>query len=365
MSRILFLVNEDVVIYNFRLEIVQKFLDMGVEVYISCPYGIKLERLKEMGAIIVDIYIDRRGTNLFSDSKLIKAYKKLIQKTHPDLVLSYTVKPNIYGAIACKKNNVPIVTTITGLGNGIHNGGIIEKILIFLYRRTFKTVNKVFFQNEEDFSYFKKHKLLNGDYEIIPGSGVNLTKFHYLSYPKTISFLFAARVMKQKGIEEFLNAASFIKKANPAVMFEVCGSCDPEYKEIIKKYKDSGVINYYGQVTNLIDYYKNNACIVLPSYHEGMSNTLLEAASCGRPLIASNVCGCKEIIDDGVNGYLCEPKSPLSLIGAIEKFMLLSLDERKKMGSLSRQKVESHFDRNYVIDKYVDAFKKYRKKERK
>ena len=364
MSRILFLVNEDIVIYNFRLEVVQKFLDMGEDVYISCPYGHKLEKLKEMGAKIEDIYIDRRGTNLFKDSKLIRAYKKMIKRIRPDFVLSYTVKPNIYGAIACKKYNVPIVATITGLGNGIHDGGIVEKVLLFLYKRTFKTVNKVFFQNSEDCSYFIEHKLLNSDYEIIPGSGVNLAKYCCLPYPKDISFLFASRVMKQKGIEEFLDAASFIKKKQPTIMFEICGPCDSEYEEIIKKYNMSGVINYYGRVTDPIDYYKKSACIVLPSYHEGMSNTLLEAASCGRPLIASDVCGCKEIIDDGINGFLCKAKNTMSLIKAIEQFILLPFDERKKMGAMSRKKVENNFDRKDVIDKYVDAFKKYSKKER-
>lgn len=364
MSRILFLVNEDVVIYNFRLEVVQKFLNIGEEVYISCPYGPKLKILEEMGAKIEDINIDRRGTNLLNDTKLIREYKKLINNIKPDFVFSYTVKPNIYGAIACKKYNVPIVATITGISNGIYNGGIVEKLLLFLYKRTFKTVNKVFFQNNDDLNYFKNHKLLSGDFEVIPGSGVNFNKFNYLPYPKQVSFLFASRIMKQKGIEEFLTAASFIKEINPSITFDICGSCDPEYEDMINKLNKLGIINYHGQVSNLIDYYKNSSCIVLPSYHEGMSNTLLEAASCGRPLIASDVCGCKEIIDDGVNGFLCDSKNSSSLIRTMEKFLLLSFSEREQMGILSRQKVKANFDRNDIIDKYVNAFKQYNKRER-
>lgn len=357
MRKVLFLVNHDVVIYNFRCELVEELIKSGNEVVISCPYGERIDDLVKLGAKHVDISIDRHGTNPLKDFKLIKEYRKLMEKEKPNVVFSYTIKPNIYGAIAARKYRIPFIANITGLGKGIEKGGLSQKVCVFLYRRAFKKVKKVYFQNQNNLEFFLNHKLVKNNYELIPGSGVNLNKYQVQPYNNPYNILFMARIMKEKGIEEFIEASKKIKDIYPHVNIRVCGFCEDNYAQLIKDYSESGLIEYGGMVRDTISQYAWASCIVLPSYHEGMSNTLLEAASCGRPIIASNIPGCRESVEDGVSGLLCKPKDIKDLFDKMKFFIDLSLEEKRNMGLKGRELVTKKFDRYIVVNKYLNELK--------
>lgn len=356
MSRVLFLVNHDVVIYNFRLELVEELLRNRHEVFISCPYGDRIGDLKEMGAIHKNISIDRHGLNPVKDLLLIGRYKRLIKEVKPDIIFSYTIKPNIYGAIAAKRYGVPLVANITGLGTAVENPGFKQKICVALYRYAFKKVQKVFFQNKENLSFFLDNKIIKNKYELLCGSGVNLEKFRPIPYPagKVIKFAFVGRIMKEKGIDYFLEAAKKTREKYDNAEFHVYGFVESEYRGKLKQFVEEGVVIYHGMVKDNKSIYKDIHCLVFPSFYpEGISNVLLEAGASARPLITTDRAGCREVIDDGVNGFMVPVHNQRVLEDRIELFLKLSNATREEMGKKSREKVEKEFDRKIVVDKYL------------
>lgn len=360
MSRVLFLVNHDVVIYNFRLELVEQLLTEGHKVVVSSPYGERIEDLKKLGCVYKEISFSRHGTNPLKEFALINVYKKLIKEVRPDIVFSYTIKPNIYGAIACRGLNVPCVANITGLGTAVENGGIMQKVTICLYKYAFTKVQKVFFQNTENMQFFIDHKIAVKKHALLPGSGVNLQRFALLDYPdeETIEFAFISRIMKEKGADQYLEAAEYIRKKYPSTRFHVCGFCEQAYEQRLQELHDNGTIFYHGMVRDVREVLARTHCTIHPTYYpEGLSNVLLESAACGRPIITTDRSGCREVIDDGVNGYVVEEKNTQDLIQKIEKFIALSPKQKKAMGVAGRKKVEKEFDRRIVVDKYMRELK--------
>lgn len=356
MSKVLFLVNHDVVIYNFRLELVEKLLMEGHQVVISSPYGERIDALKSLGCEYYEQPISRHGINPFKELFLIRSYKKLIKKVSPDIVFTYTIKPNIYGAIACRKMGVPCVANITGLGTAVENSGLMQKITVLLYKYAFSKIKRVFFQNEENQQFFVDQKIALGKHGLLPGSGVNLERFSPLPYPRDdmIEFAFVSRIMKEKGIDQYLEAATHIRKKYPHTVFHVCGFCEQAYEEKLKQLDHEGVIVYHGMVRDVKSVFAHVQCIVHPTYYpEGLSNVLLESLACARPIITTNRSGCREIVDDGVNGFIVKQKDSSDLIEKIEKFLLLTWDTKRHMGEAGRAKVEREFDRNIVIDCYL------------
>lgn len=357
MSKVLFLVNHDVVIYNFRLELVERLLEEGHEVAISSPYGERIDSLVELGCEFYDITISRHGTNPVQECKLIADYKKLLKKVQPDIVFSYTIKPNIYGGIACEILNIPYVANITGLGTAVENSGLMQKITVLLYKIAFQKVQRVFFQNEENRAFFCDRKIAVDRHGMLPGSGVNLERFSVLDYPKTeaVEFVFISRIMKEKGADQYLEAAEFIRERYPHTRFHVCGFCEQEYEQRLKNLHDQGVIVYHGMVRDVREVLAQTQCTIHPTYYpEGLSNVLLESSACGRPIITTNRSGCREVVDDGVNGFVINQKDSKDLIEKIEMFLALTWEERREMGLAGRRKVEKEFDRNIVVEKYVD-----------
>ena len=355
------MVNHDVVIYNFRLEIVERLLNDGHEVHISSPYGERIDDLVRLGSKFHEINFDRHGFNPLQELKLLNQYNKLINEIKPDIILGFTIKPNIYGAIAARKNNVPFVANITGLGTALEESSIKQKILIYLYRYAFKDVQKVFFQNEENKLFFIKNKIIKGNYDLLPGSGVNLDRYVYSPYPQTdkIEFAFISRIMKEKGIEQYLEAAQEITKRYQNTYFHICGFCEKEYEGKLSEYVEPNRIQYHGMIRDVGGFMKQMHCIIHPTYYpEGISNVLLEACATGRPIITTNRSGCREVIDDKINGYMIPPKDSEALISAIEKFIHLSSEEREEMGKNGRKKVEQCFDRQIVVNKYLDEVMK-------
>lgn len=362
MKRVLMLGNHEIVIYNFRRELIERMIQEGYEVIVALPYGPKVELLKEMGCKFIDTPINRRNTNPLEDIKVLFNYIKIIKQTSPNIVLTYTIKPNIYGGLACRLKKVPYIVNVTGLGSSFLNTGLLNSIVSTLSRIAFKKADMVFFQNATDRDLLISKGIVKDNHDLLPGSGVNLDTYQVLPYPEElepITFNFIARVMKDKGIDEYLEAATVIKKKYPNVIFNVIGMIDqPWYEDRLRKHQNDGIIVYHGFQNNIVPFIKNSSCTINPSYTEGMSNVLLESAACGRPIIASNIPGCKEIINEGVNGYTFEVKSSDSLIKQIEQFIRLSHQQKIDMGLKGRKKVEVEFNRQIIVDRYLDQIEK-------
>ena len=291
------------------------------------------------------------------DIKLMRFYRRTIRSIAPDVVLTYTIKPNVYGGIVCANEKIPYIANVTGLGTTIENGGLLAFVSKSLYRIGLRKASCVFFQNSNNLDMFKKQKIYNGRMRLIPGSGVNLQDNRCEPYPpedQGIRFLFVGRIMKDKGIEELLHAMTEIKRDRKDIVLEVVGFCDEDYSLMLNKAEQDGVIINHGIQKDVHPFYTSTHCTVLPSYHEGMANVMLEAASTGRPVITTNVPGCKETFDEGVSGFGCDAKSADSLKAAILKFLSLPHSDKERMGLQGRRKMELEFDRNIVLKAYKD-----------
>lgn len=361
MKRVMILANTIVGLYNFRYELLEKLINENFEIYFSIPedkYNNKVEELIDLGCKHIKTDVDRRGMNPLNDLKLIKQYKKIVKQIKPNIILSYTIKPNIYGAYVAKKYKIPIILNITGLGSSFNN-----KKTRFMVKNMYKYASKrasfIFFQNQENYNYFMNNKLAKKEKsKIIPGSGVNLEKFIPQKKSKDdniIRFLFIGRIMKEKGIEEYLEAAKNIKNKYPNVEFQILGPYEEEqYKQILE---NSTYVNYLGKSEDVRKEIKEVDCIINPSYHEGMSNVLLEGAAMEKFLIASDIPGCREIVENDYNGYTFEVKNSKDLEDKIKKFIKLPKEEKQKMSKNSRKKVEKEFDRNIIIEEYLKKIK--------
>jgi len=355
---ILILVNKQTTIINFRLEVVKALVGAGYTVYVSVPEGDRLSEIEEVGAHLLLTPMDKESTSPIHDLRLIMTYRKLIKKTHADIVLTYTIKPNVYGGMAAASLKIPYIANITGLGTALENGGMMQKLALILYKVGFRKISKVFFQNEENRRFFETHKIALGKHDLLPGSGVNLDKFSPIEYPveETIEFAFISRIRKEKGIEQYIDVAKAITKKYPNTRFHVCGFGDEYYEERMKQLHEEGIIIYHGLLNDVRVVLKDVHCVIHPTYYpEGMSNVLLESAASCRPVISTNRAGCREIIDDGLNGYLVKEQDSEDLIQKVEKFLALSYNEKREMGQNGRRKVEAEFDRQIVVGKYLET----------
>lgn len=357
MKKILVMVNRDFVLYNFRIELVERLLSENYEVYICLPYGEKVDKMTAMGCRFLPVEIDKRGKNPFKDIGLILTYRKIFQKIKPDMILMYTTKVNIYAGILAGKMKLPYLMNISGLGTAVEYEGGIQKFMIALYRKAAKHANCVFFQNAENQKFFRKNQIYGGKEKLIPGSGVNLKRWTFMKYPddkKGVEFLFVARVIKEKGIEEYLWMAKEIKKLCFDAIFRVLGPCDGNYQEILMEYEKNGIIRYHGEVQDTREYLRKAHCTIHPSYYpEGMSNVLLESAACGRPVITTNRSGCRETVEHGVTGFVFEPKNREDLLECVRRFLDMENEERREMGLAGRRKIEREFDREIVVEAYM------------
>lgn len=353
MGVILILANSSGGLYDFRNELLQKLKEEH-KVKISVPDDTKVKELREEGYEVFKTPINRRGMNPKEDLKLLFSYGKLLKQVKPDLVLAYTIKPNIYGGMACKRRKIPYMATITGLGSTFQREGLLKKLIVRMYRAGLKRAACIFFQNAQNKEIFEKCRIKGKKSRLVSGSGVNLKKHTFEAYPEreSTSFLFIGRIMREKGIEEILSASEALQDKKAA--FEVMGYCDEDYQAKLDEYESRGLIRQIGFQTEVHRYIKEASAIILPTYHEGMSNVLMEAAATGRPVVATNISGCREIVEDGVTGFLCEPQSSESLILALKKFLALTYEERAAMGRRAREKMEREFDRNRVSGVYLE-----------
>lgn len=356
--KILLLANNIGGLISFRFEVVKAIIEQGHSIIISAPFDKRMEELETLGAKCITTKIDRRSTNPVKDFMLICHYVNLIKKEKPNIVLSYTIKPNVYGGMACRLCGIPQIVNITGLGTAVENPSMLQRIVFVLYKIGLKNVKRVFFQNEENKRFCEKHKLTPDCGYLIPGSGVNLKHFQVKEYPNDdiIKFIFISRIMKQKGIEQYLDTAIAIRKEHPNTEFHILGYCEDAYQEKLKELNDNGTIIYHGMTSDVRPFISNVHCTIHPtSYPEGMSNVLLESCASGRPIITTNRSGCKEIVDDGINGFIVEQQNSEDLIAKVCRFLDLSFEEKKRMGLAARKKVEKQFDRNIIVKAYLEA----------
>lgn len=358
MKTILVLSNHPTWTYKLRGEVLKALVNEGYRVVVAVGYGPEIEFLKNIGCDHVDIPYNRRSVNPLKELKLFWAYRKLIKQMNPDVILTYTIKPNLYGAFLCKKYHIPCLINITGLGSALERPGICQTFFLSLYHFVFKKVYRVFFQNKANLDLFVSNGIVKDNYVLLPGSGVNLEMYQPLPYPsdETVEFVFIARILKAKGIEEYLKAAKYIRQKYPQTKFHICGFCDQGYTQMLAQYEHKGIIIIHGMIEDTRDIYKVTHCTVLPSwYPEGINNVLLESAACARPIITTNRPGCGEVVDDGVNGYIVKQQDAADLISKLEQFILLSHEKKIAMGLAGRNKVETLFDRRIVVDEYLKA----------
>ena len=311
----------------------------------------------QTGCIFEPYAFNRHGTNPLAEMRMIRDYKKIIKRVSPDVVLTYTIKPNIYGGMACASLGVPYVANITGLGTAVENGGILQKITLTLYKIGLRKAQNVFFQNSSNLDFMLKHGIIKGAYDLLPGSGVNLERHYFEEYPKdndSLTLLFIGRLMKDKGIEELIEASKVICHKHNNIKFVAIGDCEADYKERLNSIQTNCPIQFLGHQADVHSYIKNSHAVILPSYHEGMANVLLEAAAGGRPVLASDISGCRETFDEGVSGFGFKPRDVDSLCEAIEKFIALPYEKKAEMGRAGRRKMEREFDRKIVVDKYME-----------
>ena len=363
MKKVVILINDTTYAFNLRGAIIEKLVSEDFKVVVVGQLLKHQEKLKEMGARLIGVETGRHGTNPFSDLLLLKTYVKILKLEKPDVVLTYNIKPNVYGGMACQRLKIPYIPNITGLGTPVENPGKLQKLTIQLYKIGVAGAACVFFQNHDNRSFFQQHNMLKREIKtrVLPGSGVDLEKHPILPWPEgKIHFLFAARVMKEKGIDLFLAAAH--KFASEDVIFDVCGSCDDEaYKEILKTDR---CIVYHGEQKEMTPFYAKCSCFLYPSYYpEGMSNVLLEAAASGRPVIAADRAGCRETLEDGVTGFLVPVNDEKAVIRATEKILSMSVEERKEMGICGNKKIRKEFDRQIVVKAYMEEIDKIMKGE--
>lgn len=358
--RVLIVANADIGLYKFRKELLEELVKNN-EVYIALPKGEFYNELVAIGCRYIVTELDRHGTNPLKEFKVVSLYKRIIKEVKPDIVFTYTIKPNVYAGMACASLNVPYVANVTGLGTAVENPGIMQFVTVNLYRYGLRKVQKVFFQNAENRDFMVNKGVVKGKHDMLPGSGVNLNSYTVSEYPNgdTVDFVFVSRIMKEKGIDQYLDAAKEIRKRHPETRFHICGFCEQAYEEELQKLNEDGTIIYHGLVKDMAAIYRQMSCTIHPTYYpEGLSNVLLESAASGRPIITTNRSGCREVVDNGINGYVVEEKNSQDLIEKIEMFLAKSIEERKQMGLAGRKKVEKEFNRQIVIDKYLGEMKR-------
>lgn len=353
MKKVLILTNSSGGLYDFRGEFMEA-LCAEYEVWVSMPDDVKEKELVEMGCHIIKTPINRRGINPLEDLKLYRAYGKIMKELCPFLVVTYTIKPNIYGGFAAGMKKIPYIATITGLGGAFDRTGLLLKLIVGMYRAGLKRAACVFFQNEENKRIFQDMGITARKTRMVMGSGVSLEKHRYEPYPEReeTHFLFVGRVMKERGILEYIEAAKRLH--SDRVFFDIMGYCDEDYQAQLDELEKEGVIRQIGFHTQVHEFLAAADAIVVASFHEGMSNALIEGAATGRPVIASNISGCKEAFEEGVTGFGFTPGKAEELIAAMEKFLALSTQERAGMGRRGREKMEREFDRKQVTAAYME-----------
>ena len=362
--KILILANYDVGLYQFRRELIEELLKSHA-VYISLPYGELVEPLKAMGCQFIDTPLERRGMNPFKDGKLFLTYLKLFRQVKPDLVITYTIKPNVYGGFAARIAGIPYAVNITGLGTAFQKKGMLKNLVTAMYKLGCKKAKVVFFENAENRQIFlDEHIVREQQTCLLNGAGVNLEHYRVAEYPTgdETRFLFIGRVMQEKGVDELFSAMRKLVSEGYACSLDVVGMYEEDYKEAIAQAEAEGWLHFHGYQKDVRPFIASCHCFILPSWHEGMANTNLECAASGRPVITSDIHGCLEAVEEGVSGFLCEKQNADDLYRVMKQFTELSYTQREAMGHAGRKRMEEIFDKKKVAEETIRRLLVLRKK---
>ena len=356
--KFLIITNHSYMLWQFRKELIEALLQRG-EVVISTPFVGHEEDFRKLGCRCVETKMERRGTNVLQETVLFANYQKLLHCEKPDLVITYSIKPNIYAGLLCRWMKIPYCCNVQGLGTAFQS----KKTAAFasvLYRAGLKKANTVFFENRGNASVFVKRAIVSeSKITLLQGAGVNLERFPLRPYPSEdggVRFLYVGRIMREKGMDELFQAMCRLKaEYGQTVQFDIVGFFEDDYQQTVEALNRNGVIHFYGFQENPEPYYEATHCVVLPSWHEGLSNVLLEGAATGRALITSDIPGCREAVTEGETGFLTRVKDGESLYQAMKKFLIMEPEARAAMGQRGREKMEREFDRRDVLARTIEA----------
>jgi glycosyltransferase involved in cell wall biosynthesis len=355
--------NSDWNIANFRQGLIRALRDAGYEPVVIAPPDPAAEtRMQALGVERIPVRVERSGVNPWADLQLLFAYRRLLKRLRPVAYLGYTIKPNIYGSLAAASLGIPAIPNVSGLGTAFIRRGLLQRIVTPLYRFGFRRAPVVFFQNAEDRQLFVDRRIVRTDQaRVLPGSGVDLERFVPAPLPEGPPiFLLVSRLLRDKGVREFVEAARSLRSALPTARFQLLGPIDEGNRTAISpveldRWVEQGVIDYLGTTDDVRPFIAAASAVVLPSYREGLPRSLLEAAAMARPLIAADVPGCRDVVEDGVNGYLCAVRDAASLAGAMWRLAELPIAQRLAMGKAARRKVQERFSEEFVVHAYLDV----------
>ena len=351
-------------IYNFRLNLVKALLEKGHEVIAIAPKDEYSSKLIEAGCKYEEVKMDSRGANPLKDIALTFELYRIYKSRRPDVILQYTIKPNIYGTFAASALKIPVINNVCGLGTAFLNKNLVSKIALELYKLAFRFSKQVYFQNNEDKEFFISSNIIERTKaDLLPGSGVDFKRF-VPSINNTnnapFTFLLISRLIHDKGILEYIDAVKILKSEGVNAKFQILGRIDEKHargikKELIDDWINEDVVQYLGSTDDVRPFINNADCIVLPSYREGTARSLLEAASSAKPIVTTDVAGCNNIVQHNVNGFLCESKNAKDLAEKMGDMLTLDKNLLDKMGKEGRKIIECGFGEKIVIDKYLTS----------
>lgn len=359
---VLFLSNHFITLYAFRRELIERLVKLGHWVVLSLPADEQNAYFRDLGCEIIETPMSRRGLNPVEDLQLLRRYRRIMREVKPDIIFSYTSKPDIYGSMASTSLGLRQVCNITGRGNSLAYDNALAMVVRSLYRASVRNCYKVFLQNADDRDYFLRYHIVKDNWALIPGSGVNLEQHALCPMPDDgeIRFLYVGRIMSVKGIDQLLDCAVAVRRRHPNTRFLLAGFVEQEqYKAKLKDYEAQGYIEHLGFQKDIDAVIRRCHCTILPSHGgEGVPNAVLESAAVGRACIVSNVPGSRDAVEDGVTGYIFEARSSADLIDKAERFLALTKEQREQMGLAGHDKAAREFDREIVIKAYLDEVEK-------
>jgi glycosyltransferase involved in cell wall biosynthesis len=363
MMKVAIVINTSWNIYNFRLNLIKALQAAGMQVYAIAPQDEYSARLEQAGCTFIPLNLKSSGANPLHELQVIYKLYRVYKSICPDVILHYTIKPNVYGTVAARALGIPCINNVSGLGTAFLHNSSVAKVARKLYRLAFHFPQKVFFQNPDDLSLFLKFRLVKPHIsEVLPGSGIDTCRFIPGPPPrnKEFTFLVISRLLYDKGIVEYVEAAKILQKKGIKARYQLLGAPDPGHRrgiplQQIREWTDQHTVEYLGTTDKVLPYIHKADCVVLPSYREGTPRTLLEAASAGKPIVTTDVPGCNNIVKDGLNGYLCRAKDAQDLAAKMERMQYMDPEKLSELGKNSRQLAVGKFDEKFVIQRYLVA----------
>lgn len=351
-------------LFNFRMNVIRSLQLSGFEVHVAAPADPFSQRLQEAGCTFHTISLDSKGKSVLHDFRSIRELRRLYERERPSIIINYTIKPVIYGLMAARPLRIPVISVITGLGSPFISRNLSARFIEALLRLTQRHAEVVFFLNRDDLREMVSRRVIQDDKaRLLPSEGINLAHFRPVAPPGTgrITFLFAGRLLWEKGVGHFVEASRLVRQQRTDAVFQLLGPCDTHNasaltREQVGAWHDEGVIEYLGNTSDVRPYIAQADCVVLPSfYREGVPRILMEAAAMAKPVITTDMPGCRDVVDHNVSGLLCRANDPHDLAEKMLAFCRMEVDSRRNMGGQGRRKMEQEFDENFVIAQYREA----------